>query len=52
MVALGELVPKKPLDSPPLPMKSLEAPSYNLAQAARHLSYSVHARLVRPRFYS
>jgi F0F1-type ATP synthase membrane subunit b/b' len=37
MVALGKIVPAKPVDSPNLPMTSLETPSYKLAHAARDL---------------
>jgi hypothetical protein len=37
MVKLRDLVPSQPIQSPQLPMKSLEIPSYQLAHAVRHL---------------
>jgi hypothetical protein len=37
MVKMGALVPTEPQNSPKLPMKSLEGPSYNLAHALRDL---------------
>jgi hypothetical protein len=37
MMALGELVPDRPVPQPELPMKSLEEPSLSLAHAARIL---------------
>ncbi len=37
MVHLGKLVPEKPVANPPLPMKALENPSYDLAIAIRGL---------------
>jgi hypothetical protein len=37
MMALGQIVPREKLESPVLPMISLETPSYRLAHAARDL---------------
>jgi hypothetical protein len=37
MVQLGKIVPREPVNSPALPMTSLQGPSYKLAHAARNL---------------